>query len=64
MVFVAPAARRLRAIEAAEKGPHSFCHSEVAAATEESLFLFMELNRREIPRFAQNDKINYFFRSL
>ena len=49
---------------AAENGPHSFFHSEVAAATEESLFLFMELNRREIPRFAQNDKINYFFRSL
>jgi hypothetical protein len=24
----------------------------------------MELNRREIPRFARNDKINYFFRSL
>ena len=24
----------------------------------------MELNRSEIPRFAQNDKINYFFRSL
>ena len=32
--------------------------------SEESLFLFMELNRREIPRFARNDKINYFFRSL
>jgi hypothetical protein len=61
MVFVAPASRRLRAIEAAEKGPHSFCHSE---RSEESLFLFMELNRREIPRFARNDKINYFFRSL
>src|ERR1700739_396344 len=45
--------------EAAEKGPHSFCHSE---RSEESLFLFMELNRREIPRFARNDKINYFFR--
>src|ERR1700688_3114510 len=38
-----------------------FCHSE---RSEESLFLFMELNRREILRFAQNDKINYFFRSL
>jgi hypothetical protein len=24
----------------------------------------MGLNRREIPRFARNDKINYFFRSL
>ena len=32
--------------------------------SEESLFLFMGLNRREIPRFARNDKINYFFRSL
>jgi hypothetical protein len=50
-----------QASEAAEKGPHSFCHSE---RSEESLFLFMELNRREIPRFARNDKINYFFRSL
>jgi hypothetical protein len=50
--------------EAAEKGPPLLCHSEVAAATVESLFLFMELSRREIPRFARNDKINYFFRSL
>src|ERR1700686_4085415 len=49
------------ALQAAEKGPHSFCHSE---RSEESLFLFMGLNRREIPRFARNDKINYFFRSL
>jgi hypothetical protein len=24
----------------------------------------MESNRREIPRFARNDKINHFFRSL
>src|ERR1700674_3115482 len=44
-----------------KKGPTPFCHSE---RSEESLFLFMELNRREILRFAQNDKINYFFRSL
>jgi hypothetical protein len=29
-----------------------------------SLFLFLYLNRREIPRSAWNDKINYFFRSL
>jgi hypothetical protein len=29
-----------------------------------SLFLFLCLNRREIPRFAQNDKIRHFFRSL
>src|ERR1700674_5032715 len=50
-----------QASEATEKVPHSFCHSE---RSEESLFLFMELNRREIPRFAWNDKINYFFRSL
>src|ERR1700686_5446727 len=61
MVFVAPASCRLRAIEAVEKGPNAFCHSE---RSEESLFLFMESNRREIPRFARNDKINYFFRSL
>src|SRR6202521_101198 len=44
-----------------KKGPTPFCHSE---RSEESLFLFMELNRREILRFAQNDKINYFFRRL
>jgi hypothetical protein len=45
------------ALQAAEKGLHCFCHSE---RSEESLFLFMGLNRREIPRFAQNDKMNYF----
>jgi hypothetical protein len=37
------------------------CHSE---RSEESLFPFMDLNRSEIPRFAQNDKEKYFFRSL
>src|ERR1022692_2474854 len=47
--------------QAAEKAPPPFCHSE---RSEESLFLFLNLNRREIPRFARNDKINYFFRSL
>src|SRR6266481_7779176 len=47
--------------KAAEKGPHSFCHSE---RSEESLFLFSGSNRREIPRFARNDKINLFFRNL
>src|SRR5579863_878484 len=52
---------RPAAKQAAEKGPHSFCHSE---RSEESLFLFMGLYRREIPRFARNEKINYFFRSL
>jgi len=46
---------------AAEKAPPSFCHSE---RSEESLFLYLNLNRREIPRFARNDKINYFLRSL
>ena len=56
--------RSVSAKEAAEKGPHPFCHSEVVAATEESLLLYMALNRRVIPRFARNDKINYFFRSL
>jgi hypothetical protein len=50
-----------QAKQAAEKGPHTFCHSE---RSEESLFLFMGLDRREILRFAQNDKIDYFFRSL
>jgi hypothetical protein len=29
-----------------------------------SLFLFLYLNRREILRFAQNDKTRHFFRSL
>jgi hypothetical protein len=29
-----------------------------------SLFLFLYLNRREILRFAQNDRTTYFFRSL
>jgi hypothetical protein len=47
--------------QAAEKTPPEFCHSE---RSEESLFLFKEPNRREIPHFARNDKVNYFFRSL
>jgi hypothetical protein len=34
-----------------------------ALRAEESLF-FLCLNQREIPRFARNDKITYFFRSL
>jgi hypothetical protein len=38
-----------------------FCHSE---RSEESLFLFVRVHRREIPRSARNDKINYFSRSL
>jgi hypothetical protein len=44
-------------------GKHAtnFCHSE---RSEESLFVFLDLNRREIPRFARNDKIDYFFHSL
>jgi hypothetical protein len=29
-----------------------------------SLFLILHLNRREILRFAQNDKTRHFFRSL
>jgi hypothetical protein len=37
------------------------CHSE---RSEESLFLLLSLNPREILRFAQNDNMNYFFRSL
>jgi hypothetical protein len=39
----------------------TFCHSE---RSEESLFLFIGLTPREILRFAQNDKINYYFRGL
>jgi hypothetical protein len=50
-----------RASEAAEKAPHAFCHSE---RSEESLLLFMGLNRGGIPRFARNDKIKCLFRSL
>ena len=46
--------------EAAEKGLYSLCHSE---QSEESLFDLTPRKEREIPRFAQNDKINYFFRS-
>src|ERR1700683_3032129 len=54
-------ARVQQASQATEKVPHTFCHSE---RSEESLFLFMRLNQREIPRFARNDKIDYVFRSL
>jgi hypothetical protein len=50
-----------QASQTAEKTPPEFCHSE---RSEESLFLFMGPNRREIPRFARNDKIKYFFRNL
>jgi hypothetical protein len=50
-----------QALEAAEKALPPFCHSE---RSEESLFIFLNLIQREILRFAQNDKINYFFRSL
>ena len=39
----------------------TFCHSE---RSEESLLLLRGLNQREIPRFARNDKMNYFFRRL
>src|SRR5271166_2927983 len=48
-------------LQPAQKAPKAFCHSE---RSEESLLLFMGLNRREIPRSARNDKINYFFCSL
>ena len=48
-----------RASEDAEISVPHFCHSE---RSEESLFLLLSLNPREILRFAQNDKINYFFR--
>src|SRR5450759_3674988 len=43
------------------KSAPPFCHSE---RSEESLFLFLDLNRGEIPRSARNDKIRYFFCSL
>ena len=47
--------------QAADKEPRSFCNSE---RIEESLFLLKVLNRREIPRFARNDNMRYFFDSL
>jgi hypothetical protein len=52
---------RTSTFKSLRKRAPSFCHSE---RSEESLFLFLGLNRREIPRFARNDKIGYFFRSL
>src|SRR5579864_3326585 len=53
--------RSFHSFQAAEKSvPHS-CLSQRSA---ESLFLLLSLNPREILRFAQNDEINYFFRSL
>ena len=45
---------------AKNNSPH-FCHSE---QNEESLFHFVKLNRREIPRFARNDKKHYLVRGL
>src|ERR1700693_6093161 len=33
-------------------------------AARRGISLFLHLNKREIPRFARNDKINHFFRSL
>jgi len=33
-------------------------------AARRGISLFVRLNRREIPHFVRNDKINYFFRSL
>src|SRR5450631_4055425 len=43
------------------KRAHHFCHSE---RSEESLFDPSPRKEGEIPRFARNDKINHFFRSL
>ncbi len=39
-------------------------HGEPRRAACRGLSLFLDFNQREIPRFARNDKINYFFRSL
>jgi hypothetical protein len=50
-----------QAEEVAEISVPHFCHSE---RSEESFFLLLSLNPREILRFAPNDKINYFLRSL
>jgi hypothetical protein len=54
-------ARAGQASHAAEKVLDPFCHSE---RSEESLFLLLALKQGEIPPFARNDKINYFFRSV
>jgi hypothetical protein len=43
------------------KTQHSVILSE---AKNLSLFLFLDLNRKEILRFAQNDRLRAFFRSL
>src|SRR5271165_2227887 len=47
--------RALAGASGCEISTNTFCHSE---RSEESLFLFMGVNLREILRFAQNDKIN------
>ena len=47
--------------QAAEKRTFSVIPGE---ARNLSFFVFLQLNRREIPRFARNDRIKYFFRSL
>src|ERR1700685_2510610 len=52
---------RASTFKSLRKRAPSFCHSE---RSEESLFLFLVSNRREIPRFARNDKIGHIFRRL
>jgi hypothetical protein len=47
--------------QVAEKRTISVIPSE---ARNLSFFIFLQLNRREIPRFARNDRLKYFFRSL
>jgi hypothetical protein len=43
------------------KNSPPFCHSE---RSEKSLLGFSPGKEREIPRFARNDELNYFFCSL
>jgi hypothetical protein len=47
--------------ETAAKKFHNFVIPRHASCR--GISLFLGLNRREIPRFARNDNINYFFRS-
>jgi hypothetical protein len=53
------AGQRLKRLH--KKGPTSFA---IPSEARNLSFIFIGLNRREIPRFARNDKINNSFRSL
>ena len=46
------------------RGKIQFLSFRAPTRSGRGISLFLGFNPREIPRFAQNDKINYFFRSL